>query len=264
MSKFNYVVAVRSIKMEKTTKHVAVFLATYADYETGECYPSIQTLMEDTGLSNRAICQHIKLLEKMGILVVDRANGRRSYYRFIAENISKAVTEGHTNNQELLRTISEQVINTKNESSESSEKQETKKSESKKPKSRMTQIPENFGISERVQKWADEKKFNRLDEHLENFVGYAKASAKKYADWDQAFMNAIRNNWAKLGNNQATSYQNQHHNRPQTAQEQIKQGYAEYWANRAKRYEQQNTEQGNVIDVTPKKPWIPKEVRHVS
>ena len=95
MSKFNYVVAVRSMKMEKTTKHVAVFLATYADYETGECYPSIQTLMEDTGLSNRAICQHIKLLEKMGILVVDRSNGRRSYYRFIAENISKAVTHGH-------------------------------------------------------------------------------------------------------------------------------------------------------------------------
>lgn len=100
MSSFNFVKAVRQISMPPTTKLVAITLATYADYETGECYPSIQTLMDDTGLSNRVVCQHIKNIEKMGILVADRSNGRRSYYRFDVEILSKAVTQGHSSENE--------------------------------------------------------------------------------------------------------------------------------------------------------------------
>lgn len=100
MSSFNFVKAVRQISMPPTTKLVAITLATYADYETGECYPSIQTLMDDTGLSNRVVCQHIKNIEKMGILVADRSNGRRSYYRFDVEILSKAVTQGHSSDNE--------------------------------------------------------------------------------------------------------------------------------------------------------------------
>lgn len=102
MSSFNFVKAVRQISMPPTTKLVAITLATYADYETGECYPSIQTLMDDTGLSNRVVCQHIKNIEKMGILVADRSNGRRTFYRFDVEKLQnevilgqKAVTESH-------------------------------------------------------------------------------------------------------------------------------------------------------------------------
>ncbi|ELW85697.1 MULTISPECIES: helix-turn-helix domain-containing protein [Acinetobacter] len=100
MSNFNFVKAVRQISMPPTTKLVAITLATYADYETGECYPSIQTLMDDTGLSNRAVGLHIKHIESLGILVVDRSNGRRSYYRFDMENLTKAVTQGHSSDNE--------------------------------------------------------------------------------------------------------------------------------------------------------------------
>lgn len=100
MSSFNFVKAVRQISMPPTTKLVAITLATYADYETGECYPSIQTLMDDTGLSNRAVGLHIKHIENLGILVVDRSNGRRSYYRFDVESLTKAVTQGHSSENE--------------------------------------------------------------------------------------------------------------------------------------------------------------------
>lgn len=100
MSNFNFVKAVRQISMPPTTKLVAITLATYADYETGECYPSIQTLMDDTGLSNRAVGLHIKHIENLGILVVDRSNGRRSYYRFDVEGLTKAVTQGHSSDNE--------------------------------------------------------------------------------------------------------------------------------------------------------------------
>ena len=59
-------------------------------------------------------------------------------------------------------------------------------------------IPDNFSVSERVIKWANEKGYRDLDKHLEHFVILAQAKGYKYTDWDAAFMNAIRNNWAKV------------------------------------------------------------------
>jgi hypothetical protein len=64
---------------------------------------------------------------------------------------------------------------------------------------RPTSLPADFSISERVRAWATEKGHRRLDARLEHFVGYAKRSGKKYVDWDEAFMSAIREDWAKLG-----------------------------------------------------------------
>lgn len=69
---------------------------------------------------------------------------------------------------------------------------------SKKLKSRKTLLPENFGVSPEVRLWAYSKSYSQLDEHLEAFIGSAKAKGYEYIDWDQAFMNAIRNDWAKI------------------------------------------------------------------
>jgi hypothetical protein len=59
-------------------------------------------------------------------------------------------------------------------------------------------LPDGFGISERVRRWAAEKGHTNLDRHLEHFIGSAKARGYAYVDWDEALMNAIRANWAKL------------------------------------------------------------------
>jgi hypothetical protein len=59
-------------------------------------------------------------------------------------------------------------------------------------------IPDNFNISERVIKWANEKGYRDLEKHFEHFVILAQAKGYTYTDWDAAFMNAIRNNWAKV------------------------------------------------------------------
>lgn len=63
---------------------------------------------------------------------------------------------------------------------------------------RKTRLPEGFAISDRVRTWAAEQKFGDLARHLEHFVGYCRANGKAYVDWDQAFMNAIRADWAGL------------------------------------------------------------------
>ena len=69
----------------------------------------------------------------------------------------------------------------------------------KKPaKSKKVPLPEGFAISERVRRWAAEKGYDRLETHFESFVSKAKAKAYGYADWDEALMGAIRDDWAKL------------------------------------------------------------------
>lgn len=63
---------------------------------------------------------------------------------------------------------------------------------------RATAIPKDFKISERVIKWANENGHRDLQKHFDNFVISAQAKGYTYKDWDAAFMNAIRNNWAKV------------------------------------------------------------------
>jgi hypothetical protein len=63
---------------------------------------------------------------------------------------------------------------------------------------RKTGLPQKFEISARVQAWAAEKGFDHLPEHLEAFASKALAKGYSYADWDEAFMTAIRDDWAGL------------------------------------------------------------------
>lgn len=63
---------------------------------------------------------------------------------------------------------------------------------------RETPIPENFTVSENVQRWADENGHDQLQAHLANFIDTAKAKGYTYIDWDAAFRKAITGNWAKL------------------------------------------------------------------
>lgn len=66
------------------------------------------------------------------------------------------------------------------------------------PKKRKAPMPDNFGISEPVKAWAAGKGFADLEQHLESFKDKCQANGYTYADWDAAFMNAIRDDWAKL------------------------------------------------------------------
>lgn len=65
----------------------------------------------------------------------------------------------------------------------------------KKKKALKRPIPDDFVVSERVEKWALGKGFTSLERYCEFFVGRMKASGREYADWDQAFMNCVSEDW---------------------------------------------------------------------
>lgn len=74
---------------------------------------------------------------------------------------------------------------------------ETEKETEKKAKNK-THLPKDFGISDRVAKWAEKNGYTSLESHLENFIIACQKKAYTYVDWDAAFMGAIRDNWAKV------------------------------------------------------------------
>lgn len=74
-----------------------------------------------------------------------------------------------------------------------------KPASSKPVKKSKRSLPSDFAVSDAVQAWAIGKGFSRLDEHLEAFKLKAIAKDYQYVDWDSAFMEAVRNDWARLG-----------------------------------------------------------------
>ncbi len=76
-------------------------------------------------------------------------------------------------------------------------------SSKKRKKPAETPLPEDFKPSESTLAWAAKKGYTRLDDHLEHFIGVAKAKGYRYADWQSAFQNAVRSNWAKINGNES-------------------------------------------------------------
>ncbi|OIR06013.1 hypothetical protein GALL_118100 [mine drainage metagenome] len=56
-------------------------------------------------------------------------------------------------------------------------------------------IPENFTISDRVRKWAQEHGHDRLEERFDFFLTRCRSKGYLYVDWDAAFEVAVRDDW---------------------------------------------------------------------
>lgn len=80
----------------------------------------------------------------------------------------------------------------------SGEEGRSPKSRARSPRQSKTPLSAAFAISDRVRTWAASKGFDCLDQHLEAFRSKALAKGYQYADWDEAFMSAIRDDWARV------------------------------------------------------------------
>jgi len=69
----------------------------------------------------------------------------------------------------------------------------------KRARSRKTPLPDAFAVSKRVEEWAVKHRVFNLKSHFESFISKCKAHDYAYVDWDEALMNAVRSDWAKIG-----------------------------------------------------------------
>jgi hypothetical protein len=178
-------------------------LADWSD-DGAKCYPSIAAIARKTRLSE---CQARRVVHRLidaGVLKVTAnamggATSRR--YQIILDRLTPsadatpsasargsadatpplAPVRGVPSHSYESRTVSEPSVHVK-----------------RTHRAHKTGLPVDFQISERVKSWAAKKGIGQLDEHLESFKGKCQAKGYTYADWDAAFMGAIREDWAKL------------------------------------------------------------------
>ncbi len=73
--------ALRAANLSAGPRLVALALWAYADYRTGEAYPSLVTIAELSGVDYRHVRRCVDQLEASGIIAVDQRPGRCAVYR---------------------------------------------------------------------------------------------------------------------------------------------------------------------------------------
>ncbi len=187
-------------------------LANWSDDE-GRCWPSIASIAKKTRLSRSQAQRTMHALIDRGYVAVTGnetggAPGTTRQYRINLSSLTGRVGAtptgsvgatgstgatgsahaqdgphgcGETGSTHATQTVSEPSTTAKG-----------------KPRAIKTPISADYQLSERVRAWAVRKGFDRLDEHLESFKAKCAANGYIYLDHDSAFMEAIREDWAKL------------------------------------------------------------------
>jgi len=168
--------------------------------DEGYAFPGYAHLIKKTGLARATLAKQLKILREMGLIKqtphAEIGKGRKvNTYQINIELLKSSMGELIVRKHRKVQGVNssqERPISSKGELEPSFNRQVKEKNKQKR------KIPSNFTISERVRLWAKKKGHTNLEEHLENFVLASKAKGYKYESWDDAFMNAIRNNWAKI------------------------------------------------------------------
>jgi hypothetical protein len=210
---------------------LALALADYAHDDGNNIFPSVETLAKKTRQSERTVQKQLGIMRESGWLeVVARPKGGRypTVYRINpvwlsgADSAPLAVQKLHpsvhvegcnserSGVQETTRGV-QQLVHPTGEAAtapdpslnlqEPSVKQTSAAhapTATSQKKKRDTPIPNDFSISSKVREWAEAHGHADLDEHLAAFRLKCLAKGYQYANWDAAFMGAIRGNWAGL------------------------------------------------------------------
>ena len=120
-----------------------------------------------------------------------------------ASRAGKASAEQRLNARStpVQRTSNQPITNNQEPVTNNQHKANTSDASRPNPARKKVPLPSDFAVSPRVSAWAIEKGYDRLPDHLDAFRRKAEMNAYRYADWDLAFMEAVREDWAKLRGN---------------------------------------------------------------
>lgn len=154
---------------------------TKADRDAIDAIAAQFWTLTDAGLVNQRGAEEIQKADHQRTVnrEVGKRGGRPKQTEAITESVSESVSEPEPNRNPNQTPDTRQKI--------------------KAPRKVAVSLPDGFTPSPAVAAWYQEKGYSEpLASHLEHFIGYARAKGAKYVDWDQALMNAIRDDWAKV------------------------------------------------------------------
>lgn len=192
-------------------KFVLLALAMRAGNESGECFPSVAKISADTGLDRKTIMAAILKLESLDLLTVTRLRGAGNKYSINLNTLQKSSAENGTSTAigtstkngtpPVPKTGLDQYQKRDTNLSITYQEPVNKKSAPKttpKAQTKKRTLPDDFVLSDKHRAWAEKNDIRNLEGHYEYFCDAAGAKGYEYADWDRAFQNAMRSDWAKL------------------------------------------------------------------
>lgn len=172
-------------KLSPGPKLVALALADHAD-EQGSCWPSIARIAARSGLNERTVFRHLRLLEKNGLVKKEHRAGRSTRYTVtppapdkISTLDSKDSTTPVENVTQPVSDLSPRIIN---ESPSEQILAVPPLAVRLKPRStQLRDLPADFKPSDAVRAWAAEKGYSSdyCRKNLDHFIGVAKAKGYK-------------------------------------------------------------------------------------
>lgn len=189
-----------------SVKYVLLNLSMRSN-KLGESWPSVPRISEDTGLDKKTVMSAVAALEEMNLLTVSRSRGAGNKYLINLEVLNKCSTDiGTTPNCGTTPYIGSPVIpktgadhSQKREPNKSlTSKEQVSSPPAKKSKPRKRTLPDDFVLSDRHREWADKNDYRNIEGHFDYFRDAAGAKGYEYVDWDLAFYNAVRRDWANL------------------------------------------------------------------
>jgi phage replication O-like protein O len=156
-----------------------------------------------TKIDRPDVSRTINQLVRMNVINKHR-EGRQSHGVFVSQlsinkHYDKWITDGELLSEvNLPQVVKSLITDGKSHTKRIVNHPTHKEIKTTKTSIKKTSIPINFSISDRVKSWAEKNRYDELEKHLENFIFICEKNAYKYANWDSAFMDAIRKNWAKI------------------------------------------------------------------
>jgi len=96
VSMFNWrLMVIRYADLSPNAKYLALYLSTYMNEWGDNCFPSIQRIIHETGLSKPTVCKHLSILRESGWLVSQKKGfdgqgwAHNQYYPNIPEKVVK-------------------------------------------------------------------------------------------------------------------------------------------------------------------------------
>lgn len=111
-----------------------------------------------------------------------------------------ALTENTVNPHGVLteRSLLEGKGKEGNETGKEGERKGTDTAPARHARAPKTPLPADLAITPELQAWAEQHGYGDLAAYLDHFRDKATAKGYQYADWDAAFRNAVRDDWAGL------------------------------------------------------------------
>lgn len=203
-----------SQSIKSPLKPVLIALANRADNTNFEAFPSVEVIAFDIGVSESTVTRATRELVRLGL--ISKAN-KKSYGHRYMHNVytlhldvnlpagSEMVSAWRAPSSNMIGADEHNDVLNISESSKNHQdinKAHTRvhNKKGKISKNIKTSLPEGFGLSEQIITWGEQHGYSEafLQLHLDHFKDVAAAKGYQYVDWDAAFRNAVKGDWAKL------------------------------------------------------------------